>query len=94
MKQSCIPSLAISSNAPQLPSVCYLTAAAAAAADSFPSAAAAAAALPQSLKDGIVVMSMGADALPFLTTLGSLPASLAFFNFYKTVLVGALRCSC
>ncbi|WIA29245.1 hypothetical protein OEZ86_011753 [Tetradesmus obliquus] len=41
----------------------------------------------QSLKDGIVVMAMGAEALPFLTTLGSLPASLAFFGFYRTVLV-------
>lgn len=42
----------------------------------------------QSLKDGIVVMSMGADALPYLTTLGTLPASLVFFNFYRLNLVG------
>lgn len=43
--------------------------------------------LLQSLKDGIVVMEMGADALPFLTTLGTLPASLAYFNFYRFTLV-------
>ncbi|WIA14278.1 hypothetical protein OEZ85_002812 [Tetradesmus obliquus] len=41
----------------------------------------------QSLKDGIVVIEMGADALPFLTTLGTLPASLAYFNFYRFTLV-------
>jgi hypothetical protein len=43
----------------------------------------------QSLKDGIVVIEMGADALPFLTTLGTLPASLAYFNFYRFTLVRA-----
>jgi hypothetical protein len=43
----------------------------------------------QSLKDGIVVIEMGADALPFLTTLGTLPASLAYFNFYRCTLVSA-----
>ena len=41
----------------------------------------------QSLKDGIVVHAMGADALPYLTTLGTLPASLALFNFYRLTLV-------
>jgi ATP/ADP translocase len=45
--------------------------------------------LHQSLKDSIVVMAMGAEALPFLATLGTLPASLLFFNFYRTVLVRA-----
>lgn len=45
----------------------------------------------QSLKDGIVVIEMGADALPFLTTLGTLPASLAYFNFYRFTLVSGVQ---
>lgn len=36
----------------------------------------------QSLKDAIMVTSAGAETLPFLASLGVLPASIAFFMFY------------
>ena len=39
----------------------------------------------QSLKDALVVTAAGAEALPFLASLGVLPASLAFFVYYKRV---------
>jgi hypothetical protein len=39
----------------------------------------------QSLKDGIVVCNMGPEVLPVLSTFGSLPATLAFFSLYRTM---------
>jgi ATP/ADP translocase len=37
----------------------------------------------QSLRDAIIVTSCGAEALPFISAFGVLPASLIFFMYYE-----------
>ena len=47
--------------------------------------------LLQSMKDGLIVTSCGAEALPFISAVGVLPATIAFFFFYgKVVSMGAV----
>lgn len=36
----------------------------------------------QSVRDAIIVTSCGAEALPFITAFGVLPASFLFFMYY------------
>jgi AAA family ATP:ADP antiporter len=37
------------------------------------------------MKDGLIVTSCGAEALPFISAVGVLPATIAFFIFYGKV---------
>lgn len=41
-----------------------------------------------SLKDGIIVTTCGAEALPFISAVGVLPATVCFFLFYDKLVGG------
>lgn len=46
----------------------------------------------QSLRDAIIVTSCGAEALPFITAFGVLPASFLFFWYYDQLVSLCTSC--